>query len=95
MTDRFELRRLSDDLVYVFARAERADGVPGFRRSDSDLWIIYRPRLGWVAWDDVDQAVMGRPWTILPEDQPTSAPPEGEWVSKKGAKSYVYDLVHI
>ncbi len=95
MTDRFELRRLSDDLVYAFARTERADGLAGFKRSDSDLWIIYRPPLGWVAWDDADQAVMGRPWNVMPEDQSPSAPPEGEWVSKKGAKSYVYNLVHI
>lgn len=94
MTIQFELRRQSDDLVYSFVKKDRPDGLLGFQRADCDLWIIYRDRLGWVSWDEESQTVMGRPWNILPEDQPTDCPPEGDWVSKKGAKSYVYDLVH-
>lgn len=94
MAERFELRRLCDDLVYIFTREQRPDGLIGFKRSDQDLWIVYKPRFGWVAWDEESGAVMGRPWDMLPEDQPASAPPEGDWVSKKGAKSYVYNLVH-
>ena len=95
MTDRFELRRQSDDLVYSFSRQPRSDGQIGFQRADQDLWITYRQGLGWVAWDEASQSVMGRPWHILPHDQTDACPPEGEWVSKKGPKSYVYDLVHL
>lgn len=94
MSDQFELRRQSDALVYVFIRKDRTDGVRGFQRTDQDLWITYRPVLGWVAWDEASQTVMGRPWHILPHGQSEDCPPEGEWVSKKGSKSYVYDLVH-
>lgn len=94
MSTQFELRRQSDDLVYSFIKKDRSDGLLGFQRADRDLWIIFRDRLGWVAWDEERQTVMGRPWNVLPEDQPTDYPPEGDWVSKKGAKSYVYDLVH-
>lgn len=95
VTDQFELRRLSDDLVYRFTREQRADGLKGFKRSDQDLWIVHRPDLGWVAWDESTGSVSGRPWHLLPADQPLDAPPEGEWVSKKGIKSYVYNLVHL
>jgi hypothetical protein len=37
---------------------------------------------------------MGRPWHVPPQDQSPEFPPEGDWVSKKGSKSYVYSLVH-
>ena len=95
MIEQFELRRQSDDLVYRFNRKPRPDGMAGFQRMDQDLWITYRPVLGWVAWDDATQSVMGRPWDTLPAEQSPSEPPEGVWVSRKGAKSYVYDLVHL
>ena len=94
MSDQFELRRQSDDLVYVFRRKSRADGLPGFQRTDRDLWIVFRPDLGWVAWDEEHKTVMGRPWNVEPHEQAADCPPEGDWVSKKGPKSYVYDLVH-
>jgi hypothetical protein len=95
MIEHFELCRLSDDLVYLFTRAIRGDGLTGFRRSDQDLWIVYDQTLGWVALDPESGTVAGRPWNVLPADQQADAPPEGEWVSKKGTKSYVYELVHI
>jgi hypothetical protein len=95
MRTHFELRRQSDGLVYAFTRKDRPDGLPGFQRTDQDLWIVYKGHLGWVAWDEDSQLVMGRPWTVAPEDQSTDGPPEGDWVSKKGAKSYVYDLVYV
>jgi hypothetical protein len=56
---------------------------------------VWKPPLGWVAWDDPTQSVMGRPWDVLPADQSAEAPPEGIWVSRKGAKSHVYALVHV
>lgn len=92
--DRFELRRESDELVYTFVRAIRHDGTVGYKRLDGDYWISKQPRWGWVVWDDARQSCLGRPWNVLPEDQ-SDHPPEGEWVSKKESKSYVYSLVYI
>ncbi len=46
------------------------------------------------AWDNVGQSCVGRPWNVLPQDQ-GDHPPEGEWVSRKGSKSYVYSLVYV
>ncbi len=89
----FELRRKSDALVYQFDRIPRADGRISYKRRDADLWIIRHELFGWCAYDDATGEVMGRSWNTLPADQ-GDHPPEGEWVSKKGAKSYVYDLIY-
>ena len=37
---------------------------------------------------------MGRPWEVPPKMQ-ADFPPEGDWVSRKGPKSYVYSLVYV
>jgi hypothetical protein len=92
--DRFELRRQSDDLVYTFTRTVNSDQSIGYKRADGDYWIVRRPDWGWVAWDEASQSCMGRPWDVLPHDQHDS-PPEGVWVSRKGPKSYVYELVYV
>lgn len=91
--DYFELQRQVDELVYQFDRMKRDDGTYGYKRRDADLWILKEGRNGWIAVDPVTGDVAGRPWSVLPEDQ-LDYPPEGEWVSKKGVKSYVYLLVH-
>ena len=95
MSDTFELRRQSDDLVYTFTRKPRADDLPGFQRTDRDLWIVFKPDFGWISWDEASMAVTGRPWDVLPRDQTGDCPPEGIWVSRKGSNSYVYQLVYI
>ncbi len=92
--ERFELRRQRDDLVYVFVLAPDAAGQRAYQRQDQDYWITHREDLGWVAWDEASQSVMGRPWSVQPQDQ-GDHPPEGIWVSRKGAKSYVYSLVYL
>ena len=96
-TSRFsklQLRRRSDQLIYYFVRVQRQDGSLGYLRTDKGLWIEYEPRLGWIARDPETKELTGRPWNeSRPEDQQIAHPPEGEWVSKKGSKSYVYDLV--
>lgn len=79
---KFELRRQSDGLIHTFARMTRPDGSIGHERADGDYWIVLRPEWGWVAWDEVSQSCMGRPWNVLPKDQ-GGAPPEGDWVSRK------------
>lgn len=90
----FELRRQLDDLVYRFEKATDPAGRVGFKRSDGDYWIVWHKELRWIAgsWDDKE--VYGRPWDQLAE-QSEVLPPEGVWVSRKGSKSYVYDLVYV
>jgi hypothetical protein len=92
--EKFELRRQSDNLVYTFKREQYHDGNAAYKRQDQDLWIVHRPEWGWVAWDEASNTCMGRPWNVLPHHQ-TDAPPEGDWVSRKGVKSYVYTLVYM
>lgn len=92
--DRFELRRRTDQSVYRFHHAKRADGQIGYRREDRDLWIVRCARRGWIALDPDSGEVTGRPWDTMPADQ-GEAPPPGRWVSCKGDRSYVYDLVHL
>jgi hypothetical protein len=92
--ERFELRRQSDDLVYSFVRKIDPGGAMAYQRQDLDLWIRRHPELGWVAWDEESQSCSGRPWDVAPQDQ-GDHPPEGVWVSRKGAKSYVYSLVYV
>ncbi|WP_375785466.1 hypothetical protein ACE10Z_39210 [Bradyrhizobium sp. Pha-3] len=62
-------------------------------RSRISGWNI-RPDWGWVAWDPANRSCTGRPWDVLPAAQ-GGHPPEGDWVSRKGAKSYVYSLVYV
>ena len=92
--DRFELRRQSDELVYSFVRTTDPRGGMAYQRRDLNVWIRRDPRLGWIAWDDETQTCTGRPWDVLPQDQ-GEHPPEGVWVSRKGPKSYVYELVYV
>src|SRR5689334_22371098 len=93
--EHFELRRSSDDLVYHFDRQLRSDKRIGYKRRDLTLWIVFLPEFGWVAMDEETKAITGRPWNISLKDQTQDYPPEGEWVSKKGIKSYVYQLKYI
>jgi hypothetical protein len=92
--DRFELRPQSDDLVYAFSRAVDRRGETAWRRQDMDVWIRRDPRLGWIAWDEEIGTCTERPWDVMPEDQ-GERPPEGTWVSRKGPKAYVYELVYV
>lgn len=90
MIEHFELRRKIDGKMYQFVRHDKTR----FKRSDGDYWIVNRDPYGWIAWDFEAQDIQGRPWAVLPKDQ-TDAPPEGDWVSKKGHKSFVYELVYV
>jgi hypothetical protein len=91
--DYFELRRQSDGLVYQFDRRLHDNGCYGYRRRDADLWILRLADHGWVAVDPITGEISGRPWSVSSKDQKEHRP-EGDWVSKKGAKSYVYSLVY-
>ena len=94
MSRAFELRRQSDELVYRFEPDGQFGGRPRWRRTDGAVFVTWRDGLGWVIWDDALEAVTGRPWTLPPSEQ-GDRPPEGMWVSAKGAKAYVYALVYV
>lgn len=63
-------------------------GGPCYRRVDSELCCCRLPEFGWCVVDSTG-VVTSRPF-----DDPGlgELPPEGVWVSRKGAKSYVYDM---
>jgi hypothetical protein len=89
-----EMRRLSDGAVYRFHAAPADDaGRPRFKRADRDIWIVRDDAFGWIVWDAAEKSLMGRPWDVALSDQ-GEWPPEGVWVSRKGANSFVYRLVH-
>lgn len=90
----FELRRKGDGIIYRFDRTTDLLGRVGFKRTDGDYWIIWHEELRWIAGFWESDEVFGRPWDQL-STQSDETPPEGIWVSRKGPKSYVYDLVYI
>lgn len=89
----FELRRQIDNLVYQFDQVLLNDGTYGYMSCNADLWITKEEKKGWIAVGPITGDIVGRPWFVLPEDQ-LDYTPEGDWVSKKGTKTYVYSLIY-
>jgi len=58
------------------------------------LGIMLAAGGGWIVWDGEANGLMGRPWEIAVKNQ-GAAPPEGVWVSRKGANSFVYQLAYV
>jgi hypothetical protein len=90
-TDCFEFRRRIDNVIYRFEPAAPREGYPAWKRVDAALWLTWIPGRGWRVVDE-HGAANSQPWNVAPADL---GPPEGEWLSKKGDKSYVYDLVRL
>lgn len=83
--------RRTDAMTHGFDRDGDANGFPSYRRADLDLWCRRLPEFGWVVCSESGQ-VFSRPF-----DDPGRGglPPEGAWVSRKGDRSYVYDLIRV
>ncbi len=92
--EKIEMRRLSDGAIYIFLRAPDEHGMRRYRRADKNIWMRRHPDFGWVVWDADEDCLMGRPWTA-PLSQQGDTPPEGDWVSRKGANSFVYRLAFV
>lgn len=88
----FELHRLMDNLIYKFDKKIRQDNIIGYKRQDANLWITYREKIEWCAYNESNGNIEGIPWDVKYEKQNSIFPPEGIWVSRKNEKSYVYDL---
>jgi len=91
--DRFEMRRRSDGLVYVFERRTGTGRAAVYARSDGAVRVTFDPRFGWSILGDKGE-LLGRVWETPPEDQ-GDQPTLGLWVSCKGDKAYAYDLVDV
>jgi hypothetical protein len=89
----FEFRRRIDGVVYLYHRCKDLPSGASWKRVDKELWVTWVDSFGWVGIDQ-DGNITGRPWSV-PMDEQGNFPPSGEWVSKKGDKSYVYDLVYV
>jgi hypothetical protein len=92
-TDCFEFRRRIDAVVYRFEPTAPREGRPAWKRADLDLWLAWLPVNGWCV-VDAQGTINSKPWSVELADQ-GGEPPEGEWLSKKADKSYVYDLVRV
>lgn len=83
--------RRVDDVAYEFVLTGESYGYPVYRRVGLDVWCRRLADFGWVVCNGACE-VSSRPFG----DAGCGArPPEGVWVSLKGDRSYVYDLVHI
>jgi hypothetical protein len=92
-TDCFEFRRRIDDVCYRFEPVAPRGGYPAWKRVDFDLWLMWISGSGWCV-VDAHGVANSRPRNVELADQ-RNEPPEGEWLSKKRDKSYVYDLVRF
>lgn len=81
--------RRGDGLTYEFLNDGVAHGYPSFKRVGRALWCRRLPGFGWSVCGPAGE-VFSRPF-----DDPGQGelPPEGAWASRKGDRSYVYDLV--
>ena len=90
---KFELRRRIDGVVYCFEPCKLINGQLAWKREDADMWVTYVKYFGWVCINS-ESAICGIPWSTAINNM-GELPPAGEWVSKKGDKSYVYDFVYM
>ena len=91
MNQKLELRRQCDGLIYDFSAQGKLNGRTAYKRSDGDFWIAYDNAWGWCAKLPETGEIAGTSFDV-PVCQQGDEPPEGCWVSRKGANSYVYEL---
>ena len=83
-------RRLSTEIIYRYELVNDSKQKL-WKRTDKDLWVKFLPQIGWAGVNASDE-VLSIPWSIPVANQ-GELPPEGKWVSCKGDKSYVYDVI--
>ncbi|KAJ3048953.1 hypothetical protein HDU99_009033, partial [Rhizoclosmatium hyalinum] len=57
-----------------------------------DVTLHFHRDLGWIG--TKGGAISSRPWNTPLSEQSPLVPPQDEWLSKGGAKSYVYQVTH-
>jgi len=88
-----EFRRRNESSTYRYHPCDPINGFPAWKRENADLHVIQLEGFGWVCVDNQNQ-IHAIPWGV-PTTLMNERPPAGEWVSKKGDISYVYDLVYL
>ena len=88
-----EFRRRVGLLTYRYYPCKSENHFPSWKREDAEVWLVRHEALGWVG-VSVESEVLCIPWAVPPGTQ-GQAPPSGVWVSRKAAKSYVYDLLYV
>jgi hypothetical protein len=87
----FEFRRTTDPTTYRFHLDGQYNDRAKWKRSDKDLWCLFDGS-SWIVADEFGTRLG---W---PRDERADAgdhPPGGIWSSKKGDKSYEYELVYV
>ena len=84
--------RRGDGLSYDFVLENDTQfGHPSYRRTDFDVYCRRLPDFGWCVVDP-DGRVLSRP---VDDAGLGELPPKGAWLSGKGERAYVYDLVEV
>ncbi|KAJ3094959.1 hypothetical protein HK100_005968 [Physocladia obscura] len=87
-------RRLIDNQTELFIFNEKSAGYKMAKR-DTNILIVKHKDFGWIGTNAITAEITSRPWNVPEAEQSSLFPPEGEWVSKNGHKSYVYEVVHL
>lgn len=84
--------RRGDGLSYDFVPEKDIQfDYPSYRRTDFDVYCRRLPDFGWCVVDP-DGRVLSRP---IDDAGFGELPPQGAWLSGKGERAYVYDLVEV
>lgn len=87
----FQLERQNDGLIYFFDEYGSDENGRIFKRRDANVLILRNRTHGWVVVSDA--TITGVPW-LIPVNQQVEYPPEGDWISRKNTKIYVYSLTY-
>ena len=88
----FQFRRHHDDLIYYFDEVGTDRNGRVFKRRDLDVLVVRNHDHGWVA--VADEKISATPW-LVPLKEQEDYPPEGDWISRKHEKVYVYSLSYV
>lgn len=96
VSEHLVFHRQSDALVYRFKVSSQAtnDGHIWIREDKASIVVQWTDKWGWIVASiqaPDEPILLSLSWNIHKDDQ-GDRPPEGEWVSKMGDKSYVYRL---
>lgn len=91
----FTLRSLTEGRIYTFSLWNGPPfKSPIFARTDNcNIKVVFDDDFGWIVRNlNNPSELLGRPWDTPFAQQDSRYPPEGIWVSRKGPKSYVYEM---
>ena len=92
----FTFRRLYDDLIYTFVLSSSPSTIHSrsaiySRSNNNDVRVQWDDECGWSIRDQESGELLSIAWD-MPASRQGDSPSEGIWVSRKGEKSYVYEM---